>query len=224
MSEPIRVLLADDHAVVREGLRALIETEPDLVIAGEAADGEQAIALARELAFDVLLLDLMLPRRDGLDVIDALCRDKPGRDNLGRDKPVPRILVLTSFAEEDRVIRALKLGARGYLLKESTPLELLQAIRAVAGGQTVLAPAIAGSLVHGIRDTSAPRVIDRLTEREREVLVLVAHGLSNLEIGDQLRISERTVRTHVGNVLAKLELGNRTQAALMAVREGLVSL
>ena len=212
MRASISVLIADDHAVVREGLRAVLGTEDDLRVAGEAADGEEAIHLTRELEPDVLLLDLLMPRRDGLEVVAA----------LKNDGSPTRVLILTSFSDDDKVIRALKLGARGFLLKESSPRELVEAIRAVHHGRSVLAPAITDVVLERLHGDGQPPE-EALTEREEEVLILIARGLANQEIADDLGISERTVRTHVGHVLAKLRLSNRTQAALYAIREGLVS-
>ena len=215
MSDAIRVLLVDDHAVVREGLSALIGTEPDLVVAGEAGDAPQARQLVESTPADVLLLDLVLHRGDGLEVLAAARRLQPGL----------RVLILTSFSDDDRVLRAVELGARGYLLKDSRADELLDAIRRVHRGQTVLAPSIAGAVVGRLSRTGPAEASEEaLTERETEVLILIAGGLSNREIATDLTISERTVRAHVGNLLGKLGLSNRTQAALYAVREGLVKL
>lgn len=216
MTDAIRILICDDHAIVREGLRALLATEPGMALAGEAADGEQAVAQARALQPDVILLDLVMPRQDGLSAIAALVAENPAA----------RILVLTSFAEDDKVFPAIKTGALGYLLKDSTPAELLQAIRSVHRGEASLHPTIARKL---IRELSAPPpglppAIEPLTEREVDVLRLVAQGLSNDDIATRLVVSERTVRTHVSHILEKLHLANRTQAALYALRQGLARL
>ncbi|MEM7353570.1 MAG: response regulator transcription factor [Acidobacteriota bacterium] len=213
MASSIRVLLVDDHEVVREGLRALIGTEPDLEVVGEAEDAEQATQLIESTPADVLLLDLVLPHSNGLQVL-AASRQR---------QPELRVLILTSFSEDDQVLRAVELGAQGYMLKDSRADELLDAIRRVHRGQTVLAPAVAGTVVSGLSRNEPPALPEALTERETEVLILLAGGLSNREIAAELTISERTVRAHVGNVLAKLDLSNRTQAALYAVREGLVT-
>jgi NarL family two-component system response regulator LiaR len=215
MTERIRILIADDHAVVRHGLRALIATEPDLELVGEAADGVEAVELTTRLRPDVILMDMAMPRKTGLEAIH----------DIKRDDPQARILVLTSFAEDDQVFPAIKAGAAGYLLKDTAPRELLQAIRDVQRGEVSLHPTIARKLVGELkRPPSLPPAEEQLTEREVQVLALVARGLSNQEIADQLFIGERTVRTHISNILGKLHFANRTQAALYAQREGLVHL
>lgn len=215
MSADIRVLIADDHAVVREGLRALIDTEAGMELVGEAADGLEAVEKCRALAPDVILLDLVMPRRGGIEAIGE----------IKRENPAVRILVLTSFAEDEKVFPAIKAGAHGYLLKDSSPQELLQAIRDTHRGQPSMHPTIARRLMQEIRRPSElPPADDPLTGREVEVLGLVAQGLTNQEIADRLYVSERTVRTHVSNILSKLHLANRTQAALYALRKGFASL
>ena len=209
---PIRVLVADDHAIVREGLRSLLETEPGMELAGEAVDGEEAVAHARAVRPDVILLDLMMPRLDGIAAIGEIKREQPDA----------RILVLTSFAEDEKVFAAIKAGALGYLLKDSSPQELLQAIREVARGESSLHPTIARKVLRELsRPPELPATPEPLTARELDVLRLVAQGLSNQEIAGRLALSERTARTHVSQILAKLQLANRTQAALYALREGL---
>jgi len=215
LRETIRVFIADDHAVVREGLRALISTEPGIEVAGEAADGSEAVTGIRSLHPDVILLDLVMPRKSGLEVIDEITQDNPQ----------VRILVLTSFADDDKVFPAIKAGALGYLLKDSLPQELLQAIRDVYRGEPSLDPAIALKLLREFkRPADEPPAPEALNEREMKVLSLVSRGLANQEIAEVLGISERTVRTHIGNILDKLHLANRTQAALYALRKGWVSL
>jgi NarL family two-component system response regulator LiaR len=217
MDERIRILIVDDHAVVREGLRALIDVQPDMELAGEAADGVEAVDRAHALQPDVILLDLVMPRKGGLEAIGEI---------KGRDQDA-RILVLTSFAEDDKVFPAIKAGAMGYLLKDSSARDLIQAIRDVHQGEPAMHPSIARKLMRELQrlpEPDTPRTEEPLSGREAEVLTLVARGLSNQEIGDALFISERTVRTHVGNILDKLHLANRTQAALYALREGLATL
>lgn len=213
--ERIRVLIADDHAVVREGLRALMNSEPGLEVVGEAVNGVEAVQLADALQPDVILLDLMMPKKSGLEAIGE----------IKQANPEARILVLTSFAEDDKVFPAIKAGALGYLMKDSLPHELLQAIRDTYHGESSLHPAVARKLVQELnRPSTLPPAGDPLTERELAVLKLVAQGLSNQEIAEKLAIGERTARTHVVNILSKLHLANRTQAALYALREGLAKL
>jgi NarL family two-component system response regulator LiaR len=213
--ETIRILIADDHAIVREGLRALLETEPGMELVGEAADGIEAVRKQQALQPDVTLLDLVMPRQDGLAALTEI-RQKD---------PQARILVLTSFAEDERVFPAIMAGALGYLLKDATPQELLKAIRDVARGEASLHPAIARRVIKELhRPQESGPTVEPLTERETQVLSLVAQGLSNQEIASRLVISERTVRTHVSNILGKLHLANRTQAARYALREGLAKL
>jgi two-component system, NarL family, response regulator LiaR len=215
MGETIRLLIADDHAIVREGLRALIATEPGLELVAEAADGVEAVSKVHMLKPDVILLDMMMPRKDGLGAIEEIMKDQPNA----------RILVLTSFAEDDKVFPAIKAGALGYLLKDSSPQELLQGIRNVHQGEASLHPTIARKLMRELKQPpTLPPTTDPLTEREVEVLRLVAQGLSNDDIAEKLVVSERTVRTHVSHILDKLHLANRTQMALYAVREGIAKL
>jgi NarL family two-component system response regulator LiaR len=212
MSEKIRILIADDHAIVREGLRALFATEPDLELVAEASDGVEAVDKVRAMQPDMILLDMMMPRKDGLGAISEIIKENPKA----------RILVLTSFAEDEKVFPAIKAGALGYLLKDSSPQELLQAIQNVYRGEASLHPTIARKLMRELsQPPSLPPTTDPLTEREVEVLRLVAQGLSNDDIAEKLVVSERTVRTHVSHILDKLHLANRTQMALYAVREGI---
>jgi two-component system, NarL family, response regulator LiaR len=215
MSEMIRVLIADDHAIVREGLRGLITSEPGMEVVAEARDGLETVHKVRAARPDVILIDLVMPRMDGIQAISEITAEFPGS----------RILVLTSFADDDKVFPAIKSGALGYLLKDSSPQELLDAIREVYHGESSLHPTIARKLIRELSEPpNLPPAEEPLTEREVEVLRLVAQGLSNEEIGVRLYISERTVRTHVSNILGKLHLANRTQAALYALREGLATL
>ncbi len=215
MSQNIRILIADDHAIVREGLRALLATEADFELVAEAKDGVEAVNLARAANPDVILLDIVMPRMDGLSAIVQIVEDNPQA----------RVLILTSFAEDDKVFPAIKAGALGYLLKDTSPHELIQAIRNVHRGEAWLHPAIARKLVRELNQPAGfPPTTDPLTERELDVLQLVAKGLTNEQIAQKLVVSERTVRTHVGHILDKLHLANRTQAALYAVREGIARL
>jgi NarL family two-component system response regulator LiaR len=214
--KPIRILIADDHPIVRRGLTSLINIKPDLELVGEAADGLEAVDKARLLQPDVIILDLMMPRKSGLEAIKE----------IKQDNPEARILVVTSFAEDENVFPAIKAGALGYLLKDSPPELLLQAIHDVYRGESSLHPTIARKLIRelnqppaGLPPTEAP-----LTRRELEVLRLVAQGLSNQDIAQKLVVSEGTVRIHVSNILTKLHLANRTQAALYALQEGLTGL
>lgn len=213
MNETIRVLIADDHTVVRKGLRTLLLTEPGLEVVGEAVDGVEADALYRTLLPDVLLLDLQMPRRGGLEVITE----------LKQDFPEVHILVLTSSSDEEAVLTAVQSGALGYLMKDSTPEELVEAIHAVHNGRPFLQPSVAFKFMQALKRPSTA-LEEPLTGREHEILRHVAHGLSNQEIADRLTISERTVRTHISHILDKLDLENRTQAALYALRHGLTGL
>ncbi len=210
----ITILIADDHAVVREGLRAFLELQDGLVVVGEAADGEQAVAQAQRLRPDVILMDLVMPRLDGVEAMREL------REQL----PEARVVVLTSFLEDERLLPAIRAGAAGYLLKNAEPSELARAIRAAHAGDAVIDPTVAARLVTALGDqrTADPDATGTLTRREREVLGLIAHGRSNKRIALELGISEKTVKTHVGHLLAKLGVTDRTQAALLAVRRGLV--
>jgi DNA-binding NarL/FixJ family response regulator len=214
-ADAVRVLIVDDHAVVRRGLRAFVESEPALSVVGEAADGRQAIAVLRECQAvgelpDVVLMDLQMPRMGGVEATAEITAAHPG----------VRVVVLTSFGEVERVHAALAAGASGYLLKDAEPEEVAAAVRAAAAGEVHLDSAVAGQLT---RRLAGPRIgLAALTAREREILALVAQGYANREIADELVISERTARTHVSNMLSKLQLSSRTQAALLAIREGLI--
>jgi NarL family two-component system response regulator LiaR len=227
MTETIRVLLVDDHAIVRDGIRALLATEPDIRVVGEAGDGQEAIAEAQRLQPDVLLMDLVMPGLDGLEAIRRIVAQQPQA----------RILVLTSFATHDKVFPAIKAGAMGYLLKDCDAEELVEAIHQVYGGQSSLHPRIArlvlqevagGNPGPGAKPAESARAssfaVEPLTPRELDVLKRVAQGKSNREIAEELVLAEGTVRTHVSNILSKLHLASRTQATLYALREGLASL
>jgi DNA-binding NarL/FixJ family response regulator len=202
------VLIADDHPVVRQGLRVLLSLEDDIEVVGEVGDGAEAVELAAALVPDVILLDLKLPVLDGLGVLAEL-----------RDRGLPsQTLVLTSVADQASVTVAMRAGAAGFLYKDVDPDALVRAVRAVHDGNTVLAPEAAGSLVRSRARSAAVAGLDALTAREREVLAQVAEGRSNREIARLLHMSEKTVKTHVSSVLAKLGVADRTQAALYAVR------
>jgi NarL family two-component system response regulator LiaR len=215
MTEMIRVLVVDDHVVVRRGIRALLATETDIEVVGEAENGREAVAETENLQPDVTLMDLVMPEMDGIEAIRRITARQPEA----------RILVLTSFAADDKVFPAIKAGALGYLLKDSSPEELVGAIHQVYRGESSLHPTIARKLLQELSQPAhEPRTLEPLTEREVEVLKLVAQGRSNQEIAEALVISEATARTHVSNILRKLHLASRTQAALYALREGLASL
>ena len=214
-ANPIRVLLVDDHAIVRKGITALLATEPDIVVVGEAGDGAAAIVQAEALRPDVILMDLVMPKVDGIEATRQITAVRPQT----------RVLVLTSFAADDKVFPAIKAGALGYLLKDSGPSDLVRAIHSVFRGQPSLEASIASKVLFELAHPSKdPPTADPLTERELDVLRHVARGLSNRELAAELGISEMTVSTHVSNVLSKLHLASRTQAALYALREGLASL
>jgi DNA-binding NarL/FixJ family response regulator len=210
----IRVLLADDHAVVREGLRTFLELQDGISVVGEAGDGEEAVREAERLDPDVVLMDLVMPRLDGVGAMQA----------LRASRPEVRVIVLTSFGDDERLLPAIRAGAAGYLLKNVEPAELARAVRAAHAGEALLDPVVAARLVAAlaVAPGEAPAPPDRLTAREREVLALIADGQSNKRIARSLGISEKTVKAHVGHVLAKLGVSDRTQAALHAVRSGLV--
>jgi NarL family two-component system response regulator LiaR len=214
IEKPIRILIADDHTVVRQGLRTMLEPKADILLIGEAVDGQDAINQAISLKPDVILMDLVMPIKDGMEAISEIVRILPET----------RILVLTSFSEEDRVITAIRAGARGYMLKDSSPQDLVQAIRDVYQGKMFLYPGMVEKVVHKLLQPQPTISAEPLTEREIDVLRLVAGGLTNLEIAEKLQIGEGTVRFHINNILAKLNLNNRTQAALYAIREGIASL
>jgi two-component system, NarL family, response regulator LiaR len=213
--KPVRILVVDDHVIIRKGIRAVLELVPDMVLVGEAENGLEAVKQDEALQPDVILMDLVMPEMDG---IEAIRRIKLHRNDA-------RILVLTTFAGEDMVFPAIKAGALGYHLKDSSPDALVQAIREVNRGEASLHPLIARKVLHEL--SSPPEQLpttDPLTAREFEVLQYLARGYENREISEKLIISEATVRTHVSNILGKLHLASRTQAALYALKEGLASL
>ena len=217
MADPITILVVDDHAVVREGLRAFLGLQDGFEIVGEAADGEEALDRAEQLEPDVILMDLVMPKRDGVSAMQEL-RERGGRGSKSR------VIVLTSFLEDDRLLPALEAGAAGYLLKNSQPAELARAVRAAHAGEAIIDPTVAARLVHALSERPAAAAgLDDLTTRERDVLALIAQGRSNKRIALELGISEKTVKTHVGHVLAKLDVTDRTQAAVLAVRHGVVA-
>jgi len=210
----IRVLVVDDHAVVREGLRAFLELQHEIQVVGEAEDGEEALRKVRELHPDVILMDLVMPKLDGVGAMQRL--------HASQDPA--RVVVLTSFLDDERLLPAMQAGAAGYLLKNAEPADLARAVRAAYAGEAIIDPTVAARLLAAIADAPSPLPSrqERLTERERQVLTLIARGRSNKRIALELGISEKTVKTHVGHVLEKLGVSDRTQAAVLAVREGLV--
>jgi NarL family two-component system response regulator LiaR len=219
--DPIRVLVVDDHAVVREGLRTFLELQDGIEVVGEAADGEQAVVRAAELEPDVILMDLVMPHLDGIGAMRELRR---------RASP-SRVIVLTSFLDDDRLMPALQAGAAGYLLKDVEPSELARAVRSACADEALIDPTVAARLLHTLsgeanRDgrrgaIGSADTIEQLTRREREVLELIALGQSNKRIARELGVAEKTVKTHVGHLLAKLGVADRTQAALLFVQSGL---
>lgn len=211
----IQLLVVDDQSIVRKGICALLEQVEDIDVVGEATDGEEAVTQADKLHPDVILMDLVMPKMDGITAIQQI---------LAR-QPKMRIMALTSFVAEDKVFPAIKAGAMGYLLKDSEPEELIAAIRRVNRGEPSLHPTVAKMVLEELgQPAKQPLTPDPLTEREVDVVRLVAQGLSNRQIAEQLFIGEATVRTHVGNILNKLHLANRVQATLYALREGLTTL
>lgn len=213
--DTISVLLIDDHRVVRQGLRDFLELDEHIEVVGEASSGEEGIALARELLPDVVLMDLVM---SGMDGVEATRR-------LTAVSPSSRVIVLTSFAEDNKIFPAIKAGAISYLLKDISPEDLAEAIYAAQRNEAVLHPDVAARLMQEFSTPrSAENALDQLTEREMEVLRLIAQGKSNKEIADALVISEKTVKTHVSNLLSKLHLADRTQAAIYAFRQRLVSI
>ena len=211
---PITILLVDDHALVRSGVRAYLETQPELEVVAEAGSGEEAVQLAAEHAPDVVLMDLVMPAMDG---VEATRR-------VREVSPRSQVVVLTSFHEDTNIFPAIKAGAISYLLKDIGPAELAEAIRAAARGEAILDPKVAVRLMQELRGnrTQAINPYTELSEREQEVLRLIAEGMSNAEMAKKLVLSEKTVKSHVSNILNKLHLADRTQAAVFAWREGVV--
>jgi NarL family two-component system response regulator LiaR len=207
----IRIVLVDDHAVVREGLRFLLEQQPDMKVVGEGKDGAQGIALVTSLLPDVVLLDLLMPRMDGITAVREMKRLTPST----------HIIMLTSYYEDDQIFGAIKAGALSYLLKDASPEELVEAVRAAAHGEGILHPQVAAWVLREMQQRSP---LQELTTRELEVLTLIARGRSNAEIATELVIGEGTVKTHVSNILTKLHLADRTQAAIYALQQRLVPL
>jgi DNA-binding NarL/FixJ family response regulator len=211
----IRLLLADDQELVRTGFRLFLETQADLVIAGEAADGLEAVERARALRPDVVLMDVRMPRADGVEATRAIVREQLGR-----------VLVLTTFDLDEYVFGALRAGAAGFLLKDAPRERLLEAIRVVHAGDSLLSPSVTRRLIEAYAsrgEPPAPAALDELTPREREVLALVARGLSNAEIAEALVVTQKTVKSHVGSVLMKLDLRDRVQAVVFAYEHGIVA-
>jgi NarL family two-component system response regulator LiaR len=208
--DAIRVLIVDDHQVVREGLRNFLELQDGMEVAGEAGDGEEGVALAAELRPDVVLMDLVMPKLGGVEAMRVLRERAPGT----------RVIVLTSFIDDEHLLPAMRAGAAGYLLKNVQPQELARAIRAADAGEALIDPAVAARLVEALAEAEPDDGYQRLTPREREVLGLIGRGFSNKRIALELGVAEKTAKTHVGNLLGKLGLADRTQAALYASRIG----
>ena len=215
MADVIRVLICDDHAVVRQGLATFLDLQDDIEIAGEAADGADAVAKAASLKPHVVLMDLVMPQLDGIEAIRRIRAADPDA----------KIIVLTSYADDEKIFSAIRAGASGYLMKNVSPQDLARAIRMARDGEALLHPDVARRLMDHVSHPEPPgaAALARLTAREVEVLRLIARGLANKEIARELVLSEKTVKTHVSNLLQKLDLGDRTQAALFAVRNGVVT-
>jgi NarL family two-component system response regulator LiaR len=214
LTDKIRVLIADDHAVVRQGLRAFLEVQEDIEVVGEASDGGDAVKITAALGPDVVVMDLVMPQMDGVEAIRQ----------IRAAGSAAKVIVLTSFADDQKVFAAVRAGAAGYLLKDVSPRELAEAIRTVNRGQALLDPTVAAKLMQEFAHESRPAASRSLTDREMDVLRLIARGRSNKEIALDLGVAEKTVKTHVSSILGKLQLADRTQAALFAVRERLVEI
>jgi DNA-binding NarL/FixJ family response regulator len=216
-----RCLIADDQAMVREGFAAVLSTQPDLIVVGQAADGTEAVSQARQHQPDVILMDVRMPVMDGLRATREILDADPGQNR-------PRVLMLTTFDLDDYVYEALRAGASGFLLKDSTAADLVHAVRVVAAGEALLAPSVTRRLIADFAsrpraDPPVPAALTALTQRETEVLRLIARGLSNAEISDALVIAEQTTKSHIGRILAKLGLRDRAQAVVVAYESGLVT-
>jgi DNA-binding NarL/FixJ family response regulator len=219
----ISVIVADDQPLIRAGIVLLLQAQPDIVVVAEAADGREAVDLARARLPDVVLMDVRMPGVDGVSATRELCQDRP----VAAGFPLPKVLVLTTFDDDQAVYGALLAGASGYLLKHAVPQDLIAAVRSVAAGNAWLDPAVAGKVIHALAGVprvgqAIPELVARLTPREREVLVLMAEGLSNAEISERLVVGEGTVKTHVSRVLMKTACRDRAQAIALAYRCGLV--
>jgi NarL family two-component system response regulator LiaR len=211
-NDKITVMLVDDHAIVRQGLRTYLELQPDLEVVGEASDGQMAITMARDKLPDIILMDLVMPNSDGVEATREITSTSPST----------KIIVLTSFSEDEKVFASIKAGAQGYLMKDVLPQDLVRAIRTVHRGEAQLDPEIARKLMQEFTNPQPAAPKHDLTDRELEVLTLIAHGKSNKEISEELVLSEKTVKTHVSNILQKLHLSDRTQAAVYALRQRIV--
>lgn len=215
MEQAIRVLVVDDHAIVRQGLRAMLESKGDIEVIGEAADGEQAVVQAQLLRPDVILMDLEMPHKSGISATQEIIAAQPDA----------RILILSSFSDDAQIVESMRAGALGYLLKTAKLDDLVNAIRQINEGETPLNPLVARRLLVSISPPRMePRLLEVLTDRELMILPLVVRGMTNKEIGDRLGIATRTVGTHIGNMIRKAEVDNRVQLSMLAVRQGLTSL
>lgn len=209
----IRVLVVDDHPIVRSGLATAIAMDDGMTVVGEARDGVEGVEKARSLQPDVIVMDLAMPRKDGVEAIAEICQENPEA----------RILVLTSFAQDERIIAAIRAGASGYLLKDSLPDEVTQAVRKIYQGEAIIHPVIARKLMQEIRSEPKDTSEESLTPREKEILLWVAQGLPNKQIAQKVHISEATVRAHVSNIFSKLNLANRSQVVLYAIHKGWIA-
>lgn len=211
-ADKITILIVDDHAIVRQGLRTYLDLQPDMAVVGEASNGNEAVTMVKELLPDIVLMDLVMPNGNGVDATRAVAALSPST----------RVIVLTSFSEDEQVFASIKAGAQGYLMKDVLPQELVRAIRTVSKGEAQLDPEIARKLMQEFTNPQPSTPKHDLTERELEVLRLIAQGKSNKEISEDLVLSEKTVKTHVSNILQKLHLSDRTQAAVYALRQKIV--